>query len=263
MEPARQEPRSFWEHAQETFQAHRLGVLIIGATAVVGLLATAVGLVFSLFPDLQPKPESKSSLEIENVAVGGITEIHGRTEVPEAETYKRTFEAPVVAIALSNDGDKTAYVKSGKFTFFAARDMAECSRIGGGNIDYVNFDVNVPATVKSGDTLEKTTFFQVRPKKSESLTFSLGPAGSSVSEYWVYGFSLELTTGSGSVSVPRTAVSNVELWSKEVLQWAAQQTAPSEPYAEDSRKCYTRTLDIVNKVIEEAEPVPAGLQESP
>ncbi|MFE7076927.1 hypothetical protein ACFU96_43245 [Streptomyces sp. NPDC057620] len=246
---------------QESFQAHRVGVLIIGATAVVGLLTAAVGLLFVLFPDLQPEPESKSSLKVENLAVGGITEIHGKTEIPESNTFKRTFEAPVIAIALSNNGDETAYVKSGKFTFFAARDMAECSSIGGGNIDYVNFDVNVPTTVKSGNQLEKTTFFQVRPKKSESLTFSLGPAGSEVSEYWLYGFSLELTTGSGSVSVPKTAVSNVDLWSKQVLQWAAQNTASSYPNAEENRKCYTETLNLVNKIIDEAAPIPSGLQE--
>ncbi|MFH9014695.1 hypothetical protein ACH4C6_25380 [Streptomyces sp. NPDC017943] len=246
---------------QTAFQAHRLGVLIVGATAVIGLVAAAVGLFFTFFPDLQPKPESKSAVKIQNVAVGGIKELHGETEVPGYKKTKRTFEAPVLDVLLSNEGNETSYVKSATFTFFAAQDMHRCSRIGGGNIDYVTFEVGVPPDVKPGDTVKKATFFQVRPGKGEALAFSLGPTGDSVSESWLYGVSLDLGIDSASVSIPDAAVSNVTLWSDEVLQSAAQLTAPNQPEAEKSRTCFTRTLDTVNDVLDRAKHVPAGLQE--
>lgn len=258
---SRPESVPFWERAQQTFQTHRLGALVIGVTAVLGLLGAGAGLFFMFFPDLQPKPKSDSALAIENVAVGRVEEIHGRIEVPDSEPVKKVFEAPVLDILLSNKGEETAYVKSGEFTFFAARDMAQCSNIGSGDIDYVQFQVNVPVTVKPGDRTRRTTFFRVRPRTSESLAFSLGPAGDTVSEYWLYGFSLELTTGSTTISVPKAAVSNVDLWEHDVLQSAAKLTSPSWPQAEESRKCYMKSLKVVNQIIDEATYFPAGLQE--
>ncbi|WP_405776026.1 hypothetical protein [Streptomyces sp. NBC_01538] len=238
-----------------------MGTFVVGATALIGLLGAAAGLLFTFFPDLQPKPESKSDVKIESVAVGRIEELHGKTEVPDYKTWKKDFSAPLLDVLLSNSGDSTAYVKSGEFTFFAALDMNQCDRTGGGNIDYVSFPVEVPRDVQPGDRLVKPVFFKVEPGKGESLAFALGPAGDIVSENWLYAFSLNLKVGSASVSVPKSALSDVANWKDQVLEAAAKQMALEGAGREEGRRCYASTLKTVWQVLNEARYVPAGLEE--
>jgi hypothetical protein len=157
----------------------------------------------------------------------------------------------------------TAYVKSAEFTFFAARDMNQCSRTGGGNIDQVRFPVEVPVGVKAGDRLVKPVFFKVDPHKGESLAFTLGPAGDVASESWLYGFSLTLTVGSESVTVAKSTVSNVSAWQEEVLRAAAGLTDSQLPQEERGRdrRCYAATLRTVQQVLDGSAHVPEGLEE--
>ncbi|CAL9371257.1 hypothetical protein SUDANB108_00868 [Streptomyces sp. enrichment culture] len=257
-------PGTFWERVQASFEGHRLGVLVVGATAVVGLLGAGAALVFTFFPDLQPKPGRAPDVRIENVAVGRSEELHGQVEVvPGARPEKQDFPAPVLDVLLVNSGEDTAYVKSAEFTFFAALDMNRCSRTGGGNIDHVTFPVEVPVDVKPGDRLKRPVFFKVDPHKGESLAFTLGPAGEVASGSWLYGFSLTLKVGSASVTVPKSAVSNVPLWKDVVLRGAATLAGSglAEEERERDRKCYAATLRTVQQVLDDAAHVPAGLEE--
>ncbi|MEV7078827.1 hypothetical protein AB0N88_09830 [Streptomyces sp. NPDC093516] len=254
---------TFWERIQASFEGHRVGVLVVGATAVIGLLGAGAGLLFTLFPDLQPSPEKKSDVKVENVAVGRSEELHGQTEVPGAGSTKRDFSAPVLDVLLVNSGDRTAYVKSAEFTFFAARDMNQCSRAGGGEIDSARFPVEVPTDVKPGQRLVKPVFFKVDPHKGESLAFALGPAGEAASESWLYGFSLTLRVGSESVTVAKSTVSNVPLWQEQVLRDAARLTDSGLPEEERERdrRCYATTLRTVQRALDDSDHVPAGLED--
>ncbi|MET7738424.1 hypothetical protein ABZT02_45220, partial [Streptomyces sp. NPDC005402] len=94
-----------------------------------------------------------------------------------------------------------------------------------------------------------------------TLAFALGPAGDIVSGNWLYAFSLNLRVGSASVSVPKSALSDVANWKDQVLEAAAKQMALEGAGREEGRRCYASTLKTVWQVLNEARYVPAGLEE--
>ncbi|MFJ7990396.1 hypothetical protein [Streptomyces sp. NPDC096351] len=256
---------TFWERTQTSFEAHRVGVLIVGATLVLGLAVTATGLVFDLFPDLKPKASATSEVTVDSVAVGRVEQLHGQTRItPEAEKVNKAFDASVIDIQLGNSGEKVTTVTSARFDFFAVTHMLRCSGVGGGAIDYVRFPVEVPVDVKeNGHRIVQATRFKVEPGRTESLAFALGPKTESYSPAWVYGFSLTLKVGTSEIVIPKAVVTDVDLWQTKVLEGAAASAADpdSSVHERQTHACFTNLLKTTERIVEEAEHLPPGWQE--
>ncbi|MFF8556463.1 hypothetical protein ACF058_26995 [Streptomyces sp. NPDC015501] len=253
-----------WTRVHSTFEAHRLGVLTVGATALVALVASVVGLTFTLFPDLQPKAEPKSDVQVEAVAVGRLEELHGETQAtPEDKKKKTIFKAPVLDILLSNSGDRTAYVISATYTFSEALDMQRCSRSGSGTIDYVRIPVAVPTDIKPAHRLTRPLRFAVKPGSGESLALAFGPAGDAYSPTWLYAVSIRLKVGKSEITVPSAVVSEVSLWEQDVLAAAALARADERTGSETGRDrvaCFDKLLKTTER-LSQAKTPPSGLKE--
>ncbi|WP_145953760.1 hypothetical protein [Streptomyces venezuelae] len=185
--------------AERPFLQRPQGIIaVIGG--VIAALGGVLGLVFLLFPDLQPRPDSGAEVTVVDVDLAKEEEIRADwTSAGGEETGKTTqWKASLVTVVLRNSGENPALVSQAEFDFSYITQVG-CPYGASGLEVKARYDVKVPTTAKVPFKQIRKLKYSLPPHEQERIAFTVGPEtafdGSLPS---VYTFTITLRLDDGS-----------------------------------------------------------------
>ncbi|MFJ9576153.1 hypothetical protein ACIRQF_07125 [Streptomyces sp. NPDC101191] len=149
-------------------------IAVVGG--VIAALGGALGLVFLLFPNLQPQPESGAEVELVDVDLAKEEEIRadwtsaGGDEAGETAQWK----ASLITVVLRNSGENPALVSQAEFDFSSAAHVG-CPYGASGLEVKARYDIKVPADAKAPFRQARKLKYSLPPQGQERIAFTVGP----------------------------------------------------------------------------------------
>ncbi|WP_030222334.1 hypothetical protein [Streptomyces bikiniensis] len=202
-----------------------------GIIAVVGgaiaALGGALGLVFLLFPDLQPQPGSGAEMELVDVDLAKEEEIRADWTSAGGDKTGETvpWKASLVTVVLRNSGENPALVSQAQFDFSSITRVG-CPYGGGGQEEVkARYDIKVPNNAKAPFQQIRKLKYSLSPHEQERIAFTVGPKTASEGVMpSVYTFTITLRLDDGS-SLTTPKMTYMDPSGSEAVLTAGEQVA--------------------------------------
>ncbi|MFI8917161.1 hypothetical protein ACIGW4_36905 [Streptomyces sp. NPDC053513] len=173
---------------------------------MIAALSGALALVFLLFPDLQPQPESGAEVELVDVDLAKEEEIRADwTSAGEDERGETAqWKASLVTMVLRNSGENPALVSQAEFDFSSITPVG-CPYGASGLEVKARYDVKVPAGAKAPFRKIRKLKYSLPPHEQERIAFTVGPETASdgvLPSVYTFTITLRLDDGS-SLTTPK------------------------------------------------------------
>ena len=211
----------------------------VSIVAIIVTVVLGIGAAVQTYLVAKPRPNvadvaisavdvnSTANIDAESATLGG-----GATEAVETE-------GSAVDITLLNSGTAPGLITAAEVTFRQARELENCSRLGGEVTVQARYDVRVPiepSRTKVPFTISRPMRFVVESNRQERLALTIGPAKWFDPDWpWFYEVDIALRLDSGK----SLDIENVFLLEFAYEQWTIIESDGGQPSSE--------TIDCVRK----------------
>ncbi|WP_326680854.1 hypothetical protein [Streptomyces sp. NBC_01237] len=246
--------------SERPFLQRPQGVLAV-AGGVVTIVAGILGLLFLLFPDIQPEPTPESAIELMDFDIDKESNIQADWQVDEGSLGKgviKDWKASFITITLRNKSNNPVLVSQATLNF-SSMDELGCPYGAGGTEIYARYDIKVPGEARAPFEMVRKMKYTIPPHKQERVAFTVGQKFSGEGALpLVYIFKINLDLDDGSrIEVPEMTYMDSSF--TEAVLWFVDD-AVKQGDAESVEQCVQKQARKARKLIEDSDHVSPELK---
>lgn len=247
--------------SERPFLQRPQGVLAV-AGGVVTIAAGILGLLFLLFPDIQPEPTPESAIEMVDFDIEKESKIQADWQIDGGSLGKgviKDWKASFVTMTLRNKSNNPVLVSQAKL-HFSSNEQLGCPYGAGGTEIHARYDIKVPVRAHAPFEMVRKMKYTIPPHAQERVAFTVGQklvGDGSLPLVYIFKITLDLDDGS-RIEVPEMTYMNSSF--TEAALWYVD-NAIKEGGGESVEQCVKKQARRAQKLIKDSDHVSPELKE--